>query len=688
VTEPAATVKAAANARTAAIPVALPVAAVRVDTGLAHLDRPFDYDVPPDLAEAAQPGVRVKVRFAGRDRDGFVVDRLASSDAGRALTPIRAVVSPERVLSPEVLALAEAVAARYAGQTFDILRQAVPPRHARVEAEPPTATSGAVPPAASSDSASCWVDYEGGAELVDDIASGRGSFASVTLRPDQGAQWPVALAELAGTALEAGRGAVLVVPDHRDVSRLGLACDQVLGAGRYVAMTADLGPAKRYRQFLAVSRGQVGVVIGTRSAAFAPVANLGLVACYDDGDDLHVEPRAPGWHVREVLLRRAQQAGAVAVLAGYATSTERALLVEGGWAREVRPSRTALRESAPRVTIAGASDRQRERDPLAASSRVPREAMQVIRDGLADGPVLVQVPRQGYALAVACADCHNRVVCPACGGPIAQATAGHGLACRWCGTGLSDFACSACGGTRLRAPMIGSSRTAEELGRAFPGVPVRTSAGDKVVPRVGAERALVIATPGGEPVADKGYAAAVLLDGLLLVGRADLRAEEEALRRWMAAAALVRPAGAGGRVLLVAPPGSRAAQALVAWDPVSFADRELAERRSSHLPPAARLATIDGDKAAVEAVANGLDRAGLPAGAELLGPVAMLATRSEPAAPPEGELPGDLDVRLVVRVPPRAGAELASLLRQQQARRSAAKEDGTVRIRLDPVPLA
>ena len=673
----------------AANPVRLPVAAVRVDTGLAHLDRPFDYSVSPDLADAAQPGVRVKVRFAGRDRDGFVVDRLASSDAGRALTPIRAVVSPERVLSPEVLALAEAVAGRYAGQTFDVLRQAVPPRHARVEGEPPSPAPDAEAPAAPSGSASCWADYEGGAELVDDIAAGRGSFASVTLRPDHGAQWPFALAELAGTALAAGRGAVLVVPDHRDVSRLELACDQILGAGGYVAMTADLGPAKRYRRFLAVSRGHVGVVIGTRSAAFAPVANLGLVACYDDGDDLHVEPRAPGWHVRDVLLRRAQQAGAVAVLAGYATSTERALLVEGGWAREVRPSRARLRESSPRVTIAGASDRQRERDPLAASSRIPREAMQVIRDGLAEGPVLVQVPRQGYALAVACADCHARVVCSACGGPIAQATAGHGLACRWCGTGLPDFVCPVCGGTRLRAPMVGSSRTAEELGRAFPGVPVRTSAGDKVVARVGAERALVIATPGGEPVADEGYASAVLLDGLLLLGRADLRAEEEALRRWMAAAALVRPAAAHGRVLLVAPPGSRAAQALVAWDPEGFADRELAERRSSHLPPAARLATIDGDQAAVEAVAAGLDRAGLPAGVELLGPVPVVATtRSESTAATAGELPGDQDVRLVVRVPPRAGAELASLLRQQQARRSAAKEDGTVRIRLDPVPLA
>jgi primosomal protein N' (replication factor Y) (superfamily II helicase) len=180
----------------------------------------------------------------------------------------------------------------------------------------------------------------------------------------------------------------------------------------------------------------------------------------------------------------------------------------------------------------------------------------------------------------------------------------------------------------------------------------------------------------------------VLLDGLLLLSRADLRAEEEALRRWMTAAALVRRADAGGRVLLVAPSDSRAAQALVAWDPDTFADRELAERRSSHLPPAARLATIDGDQDAVEAIATGLDRAGLPPGTELLGPVPAIATfRSDPAAPQFVEVPGELDVRLVVRVPPRSGTELAALLRQQQARRSAAKEDGTVRIRLDPVPL-
>ncbi|MDT3400895.1 primosome assembly protein PriA, partial [Streptomyces sp. B1866] len=114
--------------------------------------------------------------------------------------------------------------------------------------------------------------------------------------------------------------------------------------------------------------------------------------------------------------------------------------------------------------------------------------------------------------------------------------------------------CAACGGARLRARVVGARRTAEELGRAFPAVPVRTSGRDHVLATVPDRPALVVSTPGAEPVAENGYAAALLLDGWALLGRPDLRAGEQALRRWLEAAALVRghgpdgagPAGAGG----------------------------------------------------------------------------------------------------------------------------------------------
>ncbi len=113
----------------------LPVARVVIDSALPHLDRPFDYLVPAELDALAQPGVRVKVRFGGQELAGFLAERLEHGEPGMKLQPLGSVVSPEVVLSAPVLATARAVAERYAGTLWDVLRSAVPPRMARVEKE-------------------------------------------------------------------------------------------------------------------------------------------------------------------------------------------------------------------------------------------------------------------------------------------------------------------------------------------------------------------------------------------------------------------------------------------------------------------------------------------------------------------------------------------------------------------------
>ncbi|MFG1991259.1 hypothetical protein ACGFJ7_14915, partial [Actinoplanes sp. NPDC048988] len=115
----------------------LPVARVCVDVPLPHLDRLFDYLVASTDDEAAQPGVRVKVRFAGQLVSGFLLERAETSPHGGKLAYLDKVVSPEQVLDPEITRLARAIADRYAGNLCDVLRLAVPPRHARVEAQSP-----------------------------------------------------------------------------------------------------------------------------------------------------------------------------------------------------------------------------------------------------------------------------------------------------------------------------------------------------------------------------------------------------------------------------------------------------------------------------------------------------------------------------------------------------------------------
>jgi primosomal protein N' (replication factor Y) len=119
------------------IAAALPVARVAVDLPLPHLDRPFDYLVPAALDADAVPGARVRIRFAGQAVDGYLLERTEVSEHTGALARLVKVVSPEPVLSPEVLALARAVATRYAGTLADVLRLAIPPRHARTEVETP-----------------------------------------------------------------------------------------------------------------------------------------------------------------------------------------------------------------------------------------------------------------------------------------------------------------------------------------------------------------------------------------------------------------------------------------------------------------------------------------------------------------------------------------------------------------------
>jgi primosomal protein N' (replication factor Y) len=660
----------------------LPIARILPMLPLPHLDREFDYLVPEDVSDDAQPGVRVRVRFAGRLVDGFVLARLAETDHPGRLGWLDRVVSAERVLTPEIAELVSAVADRYAGTRADVLRLAVPARHARVEAEPPPVVDEAAEPVVDRTG---WAAYTHGSNFLDALGEHRVPRAVWQALP--GEVWPARLAELAAVTVGSGRSAVVVVPDQRDLDRLEGACAAAVGADRVVALSAGLGPAKRYRQWLRCLRSGPVVVVGTRSAVFAPVSNLGLIAIWDDGDDSFAEPRSPYPHAREVALLRSHVSGAAVVVGGHSRTAEAEALVDSGWAHDLVAPRELVRERQPHVVALADSDHALARDPAARVARLPAIAFEAARAALkADTPVLVQVPRAGYVPSLACAKCRHPARCRRCNGPLALPSApgsdGAGSpTCSWCGIADAAHRCTVCGSRNLRAVVIGAGRTAEELGRAFPGVPIHNSGGATVLDTVRPGGSLVVSTVGAEPTVDGGYGAALLLDGWALLGRADLRAAEETLRRWMTAASMVRPGAAGGRVVVVAESEIPTVQALVRWDPLWHARSQLDERVEVRFPPAVHVAAIDGTTDAITAL---VDSADLPETVEVLGPVDLPDGQRAPAGSSEDGLSGDVQ-RLLIRVPRSTGAALARALSTAQASRSAKKLGAGVRIQIDPI---
>lgn len=637
------------------------VARVLVEQSLPHLDRLFDYEVPESMDESCVPGCRVQVRFAGVKLSGFVVERATSSEFD-SLQPILKVVSPVPVLTPAIHRLARAIADHCGGTEADVVRSAIPPRHATTEKAVCSQEASSAPAVDDPAPAVVLPSHPTGQGYLTALAAGGSPRAAWSVVPvsAQVGRWASGFVEAALAARASGRTSLLLVPDHKDVSQIQAVADTALGRGRVAILTAEQGPAARYRAFLRALRGDVDVVIGTRAALYAPLPRLGLIALFDDGDDLWADPRAPYAHGRDMAVLRASQQGCALLLAARSRTAEVQQLVERGWLGELALSADDVRRLAPVVHA------------MEPERRLPRRIFPMLRAGLAAGPVLVQIPHAGFRSGLLCDGCREPVRCPSCRGQIVETATGH-LRCRLCGTTVDreHWRCPSCEHPRSRGIVVGAERQVDELRKAFPETTVLDSSGDHVVVEIAPEPALVVATPGAEPHVEGGYAMAVLLDADSLLTRPWLRAAEEARRRWLTAVSLVRPPRQNGTVVIVGDPGSRAVQALVRHDATGFAERELDDRRSAHMSPAAKIVVVEGSERALDEFAA---QWRAPTGVEVFGPV---------PAPRRGD--EDPAHRLLCRAPLADSAGLIASLKDVVADRTAAKRGEPVRLRVDPL---
>jgi len=625
------------------------IARVLLDSSLPQLDRLFDYRIPAAFADEALPGVRVRVplRSAGRVADGLIVELASSVDYPGPLSELDSVVSPVPILTPEVWALARRVADRAAGTANDVVRLAVPKRQVRVEkawlaeqAGPASAPAPVRPVAAEGYAPTAFGDAISGrhrvavdvAPLVAEVPGGRWVGG-----------WAVTMAAAATQAVARGESAILCVPDYRDQEQLAAALAAVLPADRVVRLDARQSNPDRYRAVLACLGDIPLVIVGNRSAVYAPAAKLGLIALWDDGDPLHGEPLSPYVHARDAALVRQELQGCALFFFAHSRSSEVQRLVELGWLTALAPARSYLPKIIPTAE-------QTSQDRLAAQARIPSAAWREAKAALEHGPVLVQVARPGYAPRLACQDCQQSARCLRCEGPLGLKTSRSVPACTWCGALAAEWHCRNCGSTRFRLVGQGAGRTAEDLGRAFPGVRVIVADGDRPILTVGGSPALIVATRGAEPVAAGGYRAVLLLDGDRMLARESLRVAEDCLRWWSNAAAL---AARGAPTVLVGV-GGAIASALATLRLADFARAELADRRRLRFPPAVRVASITGSASAVESALEVLE----------LGPAVDVLGPTEDSGG---------GMRAIVRFDYGEGARVASVLRAEVVRNATSR---------------
>jgi len=427
-------------------------------------------------------------------------------------------------------------------------------------------------------------------------------------------------------------------------------------------LAADDGPSQRYRNWLSVLRGTASIVVGTRSAVFAPSKNLTAICVWDDWNETLSDPQAPYWHARDVAVLRSTQQNTALVFIGATMSVETCALMP--WLVHVAKNREQLRNESPKVRSA-LDEAGTKVNPAASGSRIPSTVMQGMKTALAKGPVLVLVSRLGYSPRIVCDACRTSALCSACSGPLMQTARSSAPTCHLCGNLETNWSCKKCKGSSIRAAAVGSERTAEELGRAFPGIPVRSSTSDHILRTVDTRPAIVVATAGAAPIAQDGYAAAVLLDGNSMLSRPELSAGQETFAKWNECASLVRP---DGEVIVVADSEHPAVQALIRHDPAGFAQRELEQRAQVSLPPSVKLAVLSGDQADIDSA------------------LAMLDLNAQTLV--RGPVPGrDNQVRMLLSCDRKFGADLAARLKAMTSARSAKHKGASVNVRIDPINL-
>ncbi|MEY2694509.1 MAG: hypothetical protein RL142_857 [Actinomycetota bacterium] len=543
------------------------VAKVVFDSPLPALDREFEYSVPTSLQSEIQVGVRVKVPFARQSKVGFVVALAAEAEFSGKLSEISEIVSAIPVLKPHVYQLLRDVSARQCSSVGELITSAVPARSVRVEKAFPFS------------SLDVQVKPEGirQTQIVRPVANSETGVPQGFLQ----------LAELAAAEFAKGFSVLVVLPDFRDVSLFGTEIEKLVPGDVLVQRSNSDVASENYAKYLTQLTGKQQIVYGTRNVIYSPVSAAASIIVWEDSDQSHTDQQSPYLNTREIALIRQTLASANLFFLGHSRSTEVQRLVNIGY------------------LAAKQTDNWRPKVLSFKGTGLDTGSFSLIKRALDSGPVLVQVATPGISRSLFCAQCDERSACMSCHGPLWLNANGHAV-CRWCGRANLDFKCRECGAAKLRQGGAGATRWSMQLGKSFPGVPVREITSEDRDVTISAKKQIVVATPGTEAVAIGGYSAVLIIDGNLTLGRDSLRASEDALRSWLTAIAFMGSKGEAGIIGLT----DEVERAFTLGEVEAVVSEILSERDQLGFPPARRVLSAIGQETSLsklEELLKGLD---------------------------------------------------------------------------------
>ena len=572
------------------------------------LRRTFTYRVPPGWAGSIGLGARVRVPFGKRSVTGTVVALPAEEPAaGVEVRDLGDPISGAPGLDESLLALTRFVADYYLCSWGEAIEAALPPeprggkRPPRIAAAAASPAPSPSPPAPPEAPLTLTAAQERALAAIEPAVAAR-RYAPFLLWGATGSGKTEVYLRAAEAALAAGSGVLYLVPE---IGLTPLLVGRIASRfpGEVAVLHSGLGQNERRAAWEDVRAGRRRFVVGARSAVFAPLRDLGLIVVDEEHDASYKQEETPRYHGRDLAIVRARMASAPVVLGSatpslesyqHALSERYALLALGG--------RVASRPL-PEVRLVDMREeygRAREARPLS------EELVTALRETVARGEqALVLRNRRGWAQAILCLACGQRLGCPRCSISLTWHKRDRRLRCHGCGREEArPEVCPSCGGDVLRELGEGTERIEEDIAAVLPGARIERMDRDTVRGRGAHARLLERFASGaidvlvGTQMIAKGHDFPnVTLVGVLsadqTLGLPDFRAGERAFQLLTQVAGRAGRGVRPGRVIAQAfEPEHPVLRAAAAQDYSAFFEREIRDRRALRYPPLAALVQI------------------------------------------------------------------------------------------------